>query len=235
MTAGRETTIGLSIAAAIVAAWLGLHVWAVVWHAWDQRDWWRAPLVIAVQTWLSVGLFIVAHDAIHGSLAPSIPGLNRIVGQIAVALYAGFSLRKLARAHRDHHANPGTTRDPDFFADAPHRFAPWFIGFFRHYFGWREAIVVTLIAALWLWLGAGLPELLAFWALPALLSALQLFVFGTWLPHRHPGHDFADVHRARSLDYPWLLSLFTCFHFGRHREHHCRPQVPWWRLPGVKL
>jgi beta-carotene ketolase (CrtW type) len=32
-----------------------------------------------------------------------------------------------------------------------------------------------------------------------------------------------------------LMSLVTCFHFGLHEEHHERPNVPWWKLPTVKL
>ena len=79
-------------------------------------------------------------------------------------------------------------------------------------------------------LGARPANLLAFWAAPALLSALQLFTFGTWLPHRHTDQPFADAHHARSSGYGPLLSLLTCFHFGRHHEHHLTPWRPWWRL-----
>jgi beta-carotene ketolase (CrtW type) len=69
---------------------------------------------------------------------------------------------------------------------------------------------------------------------PALLSTLQLFVFGTWLPHRpHADAPFADRHRARSQRWPTWLSLLTCYHFGYHWEHHAHPHVPWWRLPAT--
>jgi beta-carotene ketolase (CrtW type) len=69
---------------------------------------------------------------------------------------------------------------------------------------------------------------------PALLSSLQLFYFGTYLPHR-PGPDaFTDHHRARSNGYSEWLSLLTCFHFGYHHEHHRAPGEPWWRLPTVR-
>jgi beta-carotene ketolase (CrtW type) len=235
MTPGRQAAIGLGLAAAIIAGWTALHLRGVFLHDWGPGDWWRAPLLIAVQTWLAVGLFIVAHDAIHGSLAPGRPRLNAAIGQVAVALYAGFALGKLAHAHGRHHAHPGQAEDPDFWPEAPRSFGAWFTGFFRRYFGWREFAGVTLVLLLYLSLGADLWNLLAFWALPALLSALQLFVFGTWLPHRHEDQAFADEHRARSLDYPWVLSLLACFHFGRHREHHLHPDVPWWRLPEVRI
>jgi beta-carotene/zeaxanthin 4-ketolase len=83
-------------------------------------------------------------------------------------------------------------------------------------------------------LGAQLANVLLFWALPALLSALQLFTFGTYLPHRPAPPGFADRHNARSNDYPWLVSLLTCFHFGYHHEHHLSPGTPWWRLPTLR-
>ena len=72
-------------------------------------------------------------------------------------------------------------------------------------------------------------------AVPSILASMQLFVFGTWLPHR-PGHDdFPDRHNARSTRVSDPLSLLTCFHFGGyHHEHHLHPSVPWWRLPSTR-
>ena len=49
------------------------------------------------------------------------------------------------------------------------------------------------------------------WALPALFSGFQLFFFGTYLPHRN---NPKSVHSARSNDWPYLISLLSCFHFG---------------------
>jgi beta-carotene ketolase (CrtW type) len=102
------------------------------------------------------------------------------------------------------------------------------------YFSWREFATLTLWGALYCALGAGPFNIMLFWALPALLSALQLFLFGTWLPHRHGSTPFSDSHRCRSSGYGWLLSLLTCFHFGYHEEHHRYPSLPWWRLPGAR-
>lgn len=235
MTEARQAAIGVSLACAILSGWIALHVWAVFLHPWGSADWWRALLLVASQAWLSVGLFIVAHDAIHGSLAPGRPALNAILGQLGAALYAGFGLSKLSSSHLRHHAVPGQAGDPDFHPAGPRRFLPWFLTFFRRYFSWREFAVIASVAGIYLLLGAAVWRLAVFWAMPALISAIQLFTFGTWLPHRHSGEAFPDAHRARSLDYPWLLSLLACFHFGRHREHHVHPDVPWWRLPGKRL
>lgn len=174
----------------------------------------------------------MAHDAIHGTLAPGRPGLNRAVGQVCVALYAGFDFDTLAREHRAHHRHPGTARDPDFDPDHPNAFWPWYLRFFRHYFGWRQfAALAGASVALAMLLGPRAPLMLPFWALPAILSSAQLFYFGTYLPHRHEAAPFADAHRARSAGFSWPVSLLTCFHFGHHHAHHAMPWVPWWRLP----
>jgi beta-carotene ketolase (CrtW type) len=235
MSPARQGVIGLGLAAALIGAWLALHIWGVFFHTWSSIDWIRVPLVVAAQSWLGAGLFIVAHDAIHGSLAPGRPRLNAVVGQFCVGLYAGFAFGKLAHSHRLHHVAPGTPDDPDFHPPAPHAFTPWFVAFFRRHFGLAEFSRVAAVLALYLLLGAEPANLMVFWGLPALLSALQLFTFGTWLPHRHQGEGrFADEHQTRSLDYPWILSLLACFHFGRHHEHHLRPEAPWWRLPEVR-
>ena len=77
-------------------------------------------------------------------------------------------------------------------------------------------------------------NVIAFWAVPGLLAALQLFTFGTYLPHRPQPAPFADRHNARTNTYPIWLSLLTCFHFGYHHEHHEHPQLPWWRLPTAR-
>lgn len=101
----------------------------------------------------------------------------------------------------------------------------------RRYITWRQIAVMALtfnVAAHLLHIAE--PRLIAFWVVPTLLSTLQLFTFGTWLPHRHTDDAFPDHHNARSSPFGPVLSLLTCFHFGRHHEHHLTPWKPWWRL-----
>ncbi|MFN3944926.1 MAG: fatty acid desaturase [Allosphingosinicella sp.] len=223
---------GLALGAAIMAAWAALHVWGVFFHPLEGWGIAAAPLLVLASCWLNVGLFIVAHDCMHGSLAPGRPRLNRGVGRLALFLYAGFSYDRLLPKHFDHHRRPGTADDPDFSADHPSAFWPWYVAFLRQYFGWREwAVLTTAVAFYLLVLGAPYANLLLFWALPAILSSMQLFLFGTYLPHRVEAAPFADRHNARSTGQGRLVSLLTCFHFGYHHEHHLAPHVPWWRLP----
>jgi len=231
----RQTATGLLLAGVIAGAWLALHVYAVFFLQLSGAGLIVAPLLVALLCWLDVGLFIVAHDCMHGSLAPGRPAVNRVVGRVALALYAGFWFDRFLAKHHAHHRHAGTADDPDFHADHPDRFWPWYFAFFREYFGWREAAV--LFAIFWTYLlvlGAPPANLLLFWGVPSIASSLQLFAFGTYLPHRHDGKDFGDRHRARSNDFSLPVSLLTCFHFGYHHEHHRAPHLPWWMLPAER-
>ncbi|WP_344706996.1 fatty acid desaturase [Sphingomonas swuensis] len=231
----KQTAVGIVLALAIIAAFVALHVWSVFFLPLDGAAWLAAPLLVATLAWLSVGLFIVAHDAMHGSLAPGRPALNLLFGRVSLLLYAGFWMDRLRPKHFDHHEHVGTEGDPDFAVDHPTRFWPWYRQFMVRYFGLREFLVLSVIVWTYvLLLGAPIGNLLLFWALPAILSSLQLFYFGTYLPHRHEERPFADEHRARSNNYNVLASLLTCFHFGYHREHHLSPGTPWWALPAKR-
>lgn len=226
---------GIVLAATIIGAWLAVHISTIFFWRWSIVTAPIALIVIMVQAWLSTGLFIIAHDCMHGSLAPGQPRLNRIVGTLCLGAYAGLSFGALMPKHHAHHAAPGTASDPDFHADAPKRALPWFVSFFRNYYTHGQILRITLAAIAYVLLGASLLNIVVFWAIPALLALAQLFVFGTYLPHRHDGQPFADAHNARSSTLRPLLSLMTCFHFGAyHHEHHLSPGTPWWRLPALR-
>ncbi|SMP43691.1 fatty acid desaturase [Noviherbaspirillum suwonense] len=238
MTASRQSWIGTALALAIIAAWLALHVYGVFFL--DLRSMAHLPqalLLLAVLTWLSVGVYIVAHDAMHGSLCPANPAAGNLIGAVAVWLYAGFTFRRLAPKHHAHHRQPGSADDPDFAAATPDRAFRWYGQFMKTYFGPREVLTMCLRVGIYMLLGARLENILLFFAVPGLISSFQLFYFGTFLPHRHlpaGGAGFPDRHRTRSNEYGYLMSLLTCFHFGYHHEHHLHPAEPWWRLPAVR-
>jgi beta-carotene ketolase (CrtW type) len=223
------------LAMLIIASWLGLHIHAIFFL--DAIRPLPALAAVIALTWLSVGMYIVAHDAMHGSLCPSMPRLGRAAGALAVWLYAGFSFAALQAKHGDHHRFPGTDADPDFASGGKASIPAWYGRFMTTYFSKREMLRIALRAGVYLLLGARLENILLFFALPGLLSSFQLFYFGTYLPHRHAGTEqtgFRDHHKARSNDYGYGLSLLTCFHFGYHHEHHLQPGTPWWRLPSLR-
>ena len=227
--------VGLMLAAAVSAAWLAIHIGGI--FAWQ----WRAELVplaallVLLQAWLSTGLFIIAHDCMHGSLAPGRPRLNRWIGTLCLGAYAALSYRALLPKHLAHHAAPGTANDPDFHPHDPRHVLPWFVRFFRGYYTHGQILRITAVAIVYLLLGASLLNIVIFWAVPAVLALVQLFVFGTYLPHRHADAQFADQHRARSNSLPPFGSLITCFHFGGyHHEHHLSPGTAWWCLPSMR-
>jgi beta-carotene ketolase (CrtW type) len=232
----RTTEIGVGLAAAIMVGWLVTHVSAVFFFPVNAQTIPLVPIVVALQSWLSVGLFIIAHDAIHGTLAPSRKRLNNSVGRIAINLYGGFNFDALARAHHQHHRYSGTDADPDFSTMHPQNPLLWAWVFFRRHTTLRCIIYFNIVFNVELHvLGADQANVLLFFALPAVLSALQLFYFGTFLPHKHEDEsEFSDEHRARSSEFGPLMSLLTCYHFGYHHEHHLYPFVPWWRLPEAR-
>jgi beta-carotene ketolase (CrtW type) len=235
---GRTTqgVIGLALAALIAGSWLAIHVYGmfILELAWANLPF--AIALAAVQCWLSVGVFIVCHDAMHGTLVPSKPRLNAAVAAPLLFLYAGFRWRSLRDAHHTHHRMAGHKGDPDFDENNPAHFLKWYGTFFRRYFGWESLVFVHIVVGIyWLVIGIPMAQIVVLYGAPALLSSLQLFYFGTYRPHHHdPAEPFADENNARTNDFGTLASLATCFHFGYHLEHHRRPDVPWWALPGAK-
>lgn len=230
--------MGIALSLLIIGAWAALHIGAV--HLFSVRieTLWAVPVIILLQMWLSVGLFIIAHDAIHGSLAPEQKRINDAFGWVTLTLYAGFNYDRFAKAHHAHHAAPGTKADPDFSADHPRAFWPWYREFMGRHFGWRPLIFVNVVVGMyWLLLGASMLNIFLFYGVPAIASSAQLFYFGTYRPHRHgaTGAQFPDHHRATTNEFGFLTSLFSCYHFGYHHEHHLFPQEPWWRLPSRRL
>ena len=237
MTTAIQTTArpGYTLAAVIAVAWSVIHIGGIFAFPLTSATWPLAVPLVLLQTWLSTGLFITAHDCMHGSFAPGRPQRNRLVGRISLMMYAAIDYDRMLPNHFAHHRHVGTAEDPDFDAANPTRAVPWLRHFFGGYYThWQLARIVLILSAYQL-LGATLLNCLVFWAVPALLALLQLFYFGTFLPHRHDHEPFADRHNARSNGMSPLLSVLTCFNFGGyHHEHHLHPHVPWWALPHTR-
>jgi len=218
---------GILTACALLAAWL-LWVPATLLFARPAL----APLAL-VSAFLYTGLFITGHDALHGTVAPAHPRINRALGTLSLWLFAAFDLRHLEADHRAHHGAPASPADPDFHPEGEKSYRRWLFAFILRYVTVRQVVLLALFAQIPLHvLHVPLANLLLFWVAPPLLATLQLFTFGTYLPHR--AESFADAHRARSSGYPVWLSFLTCYHFGYHHEHHAQPHLAWWQLPAAR-
>lgn len=229
----RDSYIGLAIALTIFIAWGGSLYFQL------SNDLLQVGIPIAfagivLQTFLYTGLFITAHDAMHGSVYRINAKVNDFIGTLAVRFYALFSFPKLHDKHWEHHTHPASEDDPDFHDGEHPQFWRWYLHFLINYVSWKQiagmAIVFNILEHL---VGIPAQRLLLFWVLPSLLSTLQLFYFGTYLPHREEG-GYSDEHHARSNEYSVFWSFITCYHFGYHWEHHAWPHVAWWKLPAQR-
>ena len=218
--------MGVLVACTVLVLWVG-SLAALLVHGAAGMSPSLVVLVVLVRTWLTVGLFITAHDAMHHSVSKH-RLVNDAFGYVACFLFAAMSYGRLVRNHGRHHAAPGTADDPDFGMRSQ-ALPVWFFTFMARYTTVLQVVTMAVLYNL-LHLRFGDGTLWAFWVGPALLGSVQLFLFGTYLPH-HPPHTAAmGEHRARSARWGHAASLLTCFFFGYHREHHEQPGVPWWRL-----
>lgn len=224
---------GLVAACFIFFAWaLSLGFFSTLELSVEDAVW--IPFAIWLRAFLNVGLFISAHDAMHGTLYPKSPRVNHGLGAVAVGLYAGFSYKALLLEHHKHHNLSGTLEDPDFADSYDHGFLRWFYSFIVGYCSLAQLTRIFSMLVSMLFMGIGLLQISLFWGVPALLSAVQLFYFGTYRPHRIEAEEFEDEHRARSSQWGIIYSFLSCYHFGYHLEHHRYPWVPWWALPRVR-
>ncbi|MBD2098342.1 fatty acid desaturase [Trichocoleus sp. FACHB-591] len=221
------TAIGmLSLWATSLACLLSLDI-----SAWPLL--WKLPLMVW-QMFLYTGLFIVAHDAMHGAVYPKNSKINDGMGAIALACYALFSFEKLKQKHWQHHQHPVSERDPDSHNGKHQNFFAWYFQFMKSHWSWvRILALVALFHTIRLTLALPAENMTLFWVIPSISSSAQLFFFGTYLPHREPEGGYKNHHRAQSNPLPVFWSFITCYHFGYHEEHHEYPQLAWWQLPGA--
>lgn len=220
----KNSNAGVIIAFIVISAWATSLFVLLNWNfAWSNPG---TYLMMLVQMHLFTGLFITAHDAMHGTVSSS-SKLNRAIGQICTALYAAFPFNKLLRKHHQHHRYVHSESDPDYHKG---NFFSWYFKFMKEYLSvWQILIMALAFNILKLWFSE--TNLLLFWILPSLLSTVQLFYFGTWLPH-HGVHN--NLHQSRTQSKNHILAFLSCYFFGYHYEHHESPRIPWWRLWKMK-
>jgi len=216
----QRSATGIFIAISIMLLWT---ISIVLLMQWEFS--FKNPLVylfMLVQMHLYTGLFITAHDAMHGTVSAN-RTLNNFIGQACTLMYALFPFTKLYTKHHEHHRYVHTANDPDHYEG---NFFAWYLKFIREYLSIWQVLAMAIIFNL---LKLYIPQqnLLLFWVVPSLLSTLQLFYFGTWLPH-HGHHE--NSHHSRTLDKNHVLAFISCYFFGYHFEHHDSPGTPWWLL-----
>jgi beta-carotene ketolase (CrtW type) len=222
--------MGILIASTIILAW-GAHLLFLLMRPEISfaSPWFYFHIL--VQTYFFTGLFITGHDAMHGTVARN-RSINNFFGYFSVILYAGMWYPRLIKNHGLHHQFPGTERDPDFSAESQN-FWIWWARFMWRYLTLIQLVVMAvLFNVLKLWFPV--ENIIWYWIVPAILSTLQLFYFGTYLPHRRPHTDEMQPHNARTLNKNHLWAMLSCYFFGYHHEHHTSPRTPWWQLYKAK-
>jgi beta-carotene ketolase (CrtW type) len=224
--------MGMIIAFLVIGVWAGHLAWLLALESVDFSS--IATYVhILIQAYLSTGLFITAHDSMHGSVARN-RRVNDAVGQIALWLFAAFGYQPMFEKHMAHHRVPGTEKDPDFSIKSQN-FFKWFFRFFFNYVTVRQIVTMALLFNLLRYiLGIPTANLILFWVTPAFLGTFQLFHFGTYLPHKYPHTVKMSPHNARTQKKNHLWAMLSCWFFGYHWEHHEYPRTPWWRLYSKK-
>jgi beta-carotene ketolase (CrtW type) len=160
----------------------------------------------------------------HGVVAYN-KRLNKTIGFLAATLFAYNYYPKLFSKHHQHHRFVGSDQDPDYHHGT---FIPWYVNFLKQYITWYQVVLMAITYNL-LILVFPKENVILFWIIPSLLSTIQLFYFGTYLPHRGE-HEVNNKHKSTSFQKNHFLAFITCYFFGYHYEHHDSPSTPWWQL-----
>lgn len=224
--ARAKSNTGVYIALTVILVWFGLMTFALQLPISTSSP--LTYILVLVLMHLYTGLFITAHDAMHGSVSKNLK-LNHAIGHITATLFSFNFYKRLFPKHHEHHKFVATDKDPDYHGG---NFFIWYLSFLRQYITiWQILLMAITFNILKLFIPT--ENLIVFWMLPAVLSTLQLFYFGTYLPHRGE-HTEENVHKSGSqkLNHAW--AFISCYFFGYHYEHHASPGTPWWQLWKVK-
>lgn len=215
---------GIFIACGIIVAWFLLLFYLLAAYTIN----WYSPLTylfVLLQTHLYTGLFITAHDAMHGTISPD-KKVNKRIGQLAALLFAYNSYNRLYPRHHEHHRFVASDKDPDYHKSQ--HFFIWYFSFLKQYITWWQIVAMAITYNL-LKLVFPQENVILFWIVPSILATFQLFYFGTYLPHRGD-HSMADKHKSGSQPKNHFWAFMSCYFFGYHWEHHQYPATPWWKL-----
>lgn len=228
-----DSLVNMAIAITIISLWFISLIGLL------RQDLTRMPLILIIlsvwlRAFLHTGIFIIIHESIHGVVCHN-RRINSLMGYVASFLYAILPYQTLAENHRMHHNYPATAKDPDFYLANPNSFWLWYSSFMKDYQEGRQFWILfwgmTVVFWSLIFLQISVANIFLFWVIPIIVSSLQLFAFGIYLPHRPRIDGYSDRHRAKSSNYSVFISFVTCYHFGYHWEHHQYPYLPWYKLP----
>ena len=218
--------MGVFIALLVIISWASHLAYMLLLQPVNLLDVWFWVHML-IQTWLFTGLFIAAHDSMHGTISAN-RKLNNVIGFSATLLFAGMWYPMLIKKHKMHHVNPGTALDPDYYTGKQNFFIWWF-SFMKSYVTIWQILIMAGLFNLGLLFFSEI-QLIVLWIIPSILATFQLFYFGTYLPHRLPHITEMGIYKSRTLKKNHLWAMLSCYFFGYHYEHHASPQTPWWKL-----
>ncbi|MBK0402193.1 fatty acid desaturase [Adhaeribacter sp. BT258] len=217
----RKKYTGVFIAALIVAGWFGLLTFSLQFPTVFTRPW--PYILLLLQTHLYTGLFITAHDAMHGVAAPGNRKLNNFIGFVCALLFAFNWYPRLLPKHHQHHHFVATEKDPDYHGG---NFWLWYFSFLKQYITWPQMLAMAVTFNLLKYFFP-LENVVLYWMLPAIFATFQLFYFGTYQPHKG---EHENKHKSTTLKRNHVWAFVSCYFFGYHYEHHDKPFLPWWKL-----
>ncbi len=222
--------MGVFIALLVIISWASHLAYMLLLQPVNLLDVWFWVHML-IQTWLFTGLFITAHDSMHGTISAN-RKLDNVIGFSATLLFAGMWYPMLIKKHKMHHVNPGTALDPDYYTGKQNFFIWWF-SFMKSYVTIWQILIMAGLFNLGLLFFSEI-QLIVLWIIPSILATFQLFYFGTYLPHRLPHTTEMGIYKSRTLKKNHLWAMLSCYFFGYHYEHHASPQTPWWKLYQTK-
>lgn len=223
--------MGVIIGLSIILSWAAHLYYSLLFQPIDPTSaglW----LHIMLQTWLFTGLFITAHDSMHGSVSSRNRKVNYSIGFMATFFFAAMWYPQLLRKHKLHHIHVGTTLDPDY-KTGNQNFLTWWISFMKQYVTLWQLLIMAILFNVGLLFFSEI-QLIVLWIIPSILATFQLFYFGTYVPHHLPHSPEMEPYKARSQKRNHVWAMLTCYFFGYHYEHHASPQTPWWKLYQLK-
>jgi beta-carotene/zeaxanthin 4-ketolase len=195
---------------------------------------WAMLVTIPVNACAFTGLFILAHEAIHGTLLPGFPRLGHALGRLFATVYALVDYDLLRENHWKHHGHVATEGDPDYDGDG--LLVLHAARFMRRYLRWY-AIPCLATAGHLLGQAGYTAAMLGAYVVPVLLSTLVVFTVGIHLVHhpellrtRAPG----DPQRSVCIDLGRFGSAVLILNFNVHWHHHAHPRLSWWELGSMR-